>query len=107
MSAHLSHTTVAVIAGGALLVLFLLWRGSRNRAKRATHQITRTTGSVGRALLSAGLIVAMQWAVLTHVPGITAGLLALGIPALFAGTTLARLMPITTTVHTGRKGGKR
>jgi hypothetical protein len=103
MNHHLSSTAY-LIGAGALLVLWLLWRG--RRAARAAREVTRIGGSVGRALVLAGLITGVQWAVITHTTGTTAVLLALGIPALFAGNALAQLMPVTT-VHNGRKGGKR
>jgi hypothetical protein len=98
---HLSPTTY-VIGAGVLWVLWLLWRG--RRTARAAREVTRTGGSVGRAVMLAGLITGVQWAVVTYATSATTVLLTLGIPALFSGFALAQLMPVTT-VHNGHKRG--
>jgi hypothetical protein len=85
-----------------VLVLFLLWRGRRNRTKRAAAQVTRTTGTFSRALLVGGVIVGVQWAVISRLPSTTTLLAVLGVPALFAGVAIARLLQVTeTTVPKG------
>jgi hypothetical protein len=98
-------TTAVVIC---LVFVLLVWRsGHRTRSRKAAQHLTRTTGSFGRGLLAAVLIVGGQWLVIEKAPSTTALLVALGVPAVFAGLALARLLPTTTTVHPGRKGGRR
>jgi len=98
-----------IAAGGVLLALFLLWRAGVRRAKAAAEAVRTSARLVslgGRVLFNAGLIVAMQWVVVTH-PGNPWLLLAvLGLPALFASYALTRALTVTT-IDTSRRGGRR
>jgi hypothetical protein len=104
--------TVEQVAIGVvcLLVLTWVWRASARRA-RARRDVarsgTRLLSLTGRVVFTAGLIMAVQWLVLTH-PQVSgwAVLAALGLPALFASYTLTRAVTVTT-VDTPRKRGDR
>ncbi|SDZ24537.1 hypothetical protein SAMN05421504_11163 [Amycolatopsis xylanica] len=103
-------TPTQLLAGvGVLLVLFWVWRAGACRAKaaaEATRSGARLVSLVGRVLFNAGLIVAVQWVVITH-PGNQWLLLAvLGLPALFASYALTKAMTVTT-VDTSKRGGRR
>jgi hypothetical protein len=55
------------------------------------------------------VIVAIQWAVVALSTDPRAWGVALGVPALFAGTAIARMFSVTELAHTqpSRKGGRR
>lgn len=107
-----SLTPVEVMAGGgALVTLLWVWRASARRA-RAAADVARTGARLmslaGRVLVTAGLITAAQWVVITH--GGRGWLLfaVLGVPALFAGYALTRALTITTyDMPARRRGGRR
>lgn len=104
-------TVTQVLAGvGVALALALAWRAGARRAKAATdgaRSSARLLSLTGRVLLTAGLIVAVQWLVITH-PSVNgwAVVAALGSPALFAAYALTRALTVTT-VDLGRKRGGR
>jgi hypothetical protein len=60
----------------------------------------------GRVLFTAGLIVAVQWVVITHPGNVWLLLAVLGLPALFASYALTRALTVTT-VDTPRRRGRR
>lgn len=96
-----------VLAGIVLVSVFGSGARTGRKAERATREITRIGGNAGRALLVAALIVGVQWAVITWAPYPIALAVALGLPALFAGTTVARLLAVTTVVRTvNARGGR-
>ena len=97
---EISLTPTQVLAGiGVLLVLLWAWRASVRRAKAARDAArsgARLLSLAGRVLFTAGLIVAVQWVVITH-PGNPWLLLAvLGFPALFSSYALTRALTVTT-----------
>lgn len=104
-------TATQLIAGvGALLVLVWVWRAGARRAKSAASVArpgARLVSLAGRVLFTAGVIVGVQWLVITH-PGTNgwAVTAALGVPALVASHALSRALT-TTTVDLGRKRGDR
>ncbi|WP_459723589.1 hypothetical protein [Actinophytocola sp. KF-1] len=96
----ISVTPTQVLAGvGVLLVFLWVWRASVRRAKAARDAArsgARLLSLAGRVLFTAGLIVAVQWVVITH-PGNPWLLLAvLGFPALFSSYALTRALTVTT-----------
>lgn len=102
-------SSYVVAAGGVLLALFLLWRAGVRRAKaaaEAARSSARLVSLGGRVLFNAGLIVAMQWVVVTHPGSPWLLLTVLGLPALFASYTLTRALTVTT-VDTSRRSGRR
>jgi hypothetical protein len=107
----ISLSPVEVMAGlGVLLVLFMVWRAGSRRAKaaaEATRSGARFMSLAGRVLFTAGLIVAVQWLVITQ--GGTGWLLlaVLGVPALFASYALTRALTVTTQDMPRRRGGGR
>jgi hypothetical protein len=105
-------TPVQVLAGvGVLLVLLSVWRASARRA-RAAADAARTSARLlslaGRVAFTAGLIVGVQWLVITHPTGNGWVLLAvLGLPALFASYTLTKALTVTTLDSPRERGGRR
>lgn len=107
----LTLTPVQIMAGlGVLLVFASVWRAGARRA-RATAEAARSgarlSSLAARVLFTAGLIVGVQWVVITY--GGRAWLLlgVLGVPALFAAYTLTRALTITTRDMPRRRGGGR
>src|SRR5262245_35336056 len=100
-------TPTQVLAGVcALMVLGWVWRAGARRAKAAAEAArsgARLLSLTGRVLFTAGLIVGIQWLVITR-PAVSgwAVLAALGLPALFASYTLTRALTVTA-VDLGRK----
>lgn len=105
-------TPEQVLAGvGVLLVLLWVWRAGARRARAAADAAragARLLSLFGRVVLTAGLIVAVQWFVITHPHASKWVLLAaLGLPALFASYTLTRALTVTTVDTPHRRGGRR
>jgi hypothetical protein len=105
-------TVEQVLAGvGVLLVLAWVWRAGARRARAAAAAArsgARLLSLTGRVLFLAGVIVGVQWLVITH-PATNgwAVLVALGLPALFASYALVRALTVTTVDVSGRRGGRR
>jgi hypothetical protein len=106
-------TPTQVVAGvGVLLSLLVMWRAGARRSRAAADAAragARLLSLTGRVLFTAGLIVGVQWLVITHPTGNGWVLLAaLGLPALFASYTLTRALTVTTVDmprSRGRRGG--
>jgi hypothetical protein len=101
-----------LLAGlGVLLVLFLLWRAGRRKAKAAAEAArtgARLVSLVGRVLVAAGVLVGVQWIVITHPGDTTLLLVVLGLPDLFAAYVLTRALTVSTAENpTRRRGGQR
>jgi len=100
-----------VLAGvGVLVVLAWVWRAGACRARAAAAAArsgARLLSLTGRVLFGAGVIVGVQWLVITH-PAVNgwAVLAALGLPALFSSYTLTRALTVTS-VDVPRKWGER
>jgi hypothetical protein len=110
VSLHL--TPVELLAGlGALVVVIVAWRITVRAARRAADA-ARTGGRfvslAGRVVVTAALIVGVQWVVLTHAAGnATLVWVVLGLPALLAGYALTRALTVSTTDTPRRRGGGR
>lgn len=108
----LNLTVEQVLAGvGVLLVLAWVWRAGARRARAAANAArsgARLLSLTGRVLFGAGLIVGVQWLVLTH-PATNgwAVLAALGLPALFSSYTLVRALTVTTLDVPRKRGDRR
>jgi hypothetical protein len=91
---------LVVLAGlGAVAAFRSGARGAYKVAKQ-TQEVTRMGGNLTRALLSGVVIVGVQWAVVALTSDPRAWAVALGVPALFAGSVIARMFSVTELVHT-------
>jgi hypothetical protein len=107
---NVTDPIVIGLAALALVGLLALRRAGKHRAAKAALQVrevTRMGGTFLRTLFISGVIVAAQAAVLSYTSDATAHAVALVVPALLAGVTVARLFAVTTVVHTTKKGGHR
>ena len=93
---------LVVLAGLGVLAAFRSGARSAYRVTRQTQEVTRMGGNLARALGTTVVIVGMQWAVVTFTSDPRAWGVALGVPALFAGSAIARLFSVTELVHTSR-----
>ncbi|GAA5115963.1 hypothetical protein [Haloechinothrix salitolerans] len=104
-------TVVAVLAGIGVLATVNALRREARRTARGVRTVGHAAGAVFRVLVTAGVIVAVQWIVTAQFGGsVTAVAVALGLPALFAGASLMRLTTTTTTDDAEvwrRRGGVR
>ena len=107
----LTLTPTSILAGfGVLFALLMIWRWSVRRARAAADAArsgARLLSLAGRVLFTAGLIVAVQWVVITHPDNRWLLLAVLGLPALFASYALTRALTVTTMDAPRRRGGRR
>lgn len=108
---HLDLVLVVLTALAGLGALYAFRSGARGayRVARQTQEVTRMSGNLGRALATGAVIVAAQWAVVSWTTDPRAWAVALGVPALFAGASVARMFSVTELAPspaTG-KGGRR
>jgi len=100
-------TVVAVLAVIGVLAMVNALRREARRGMAGIRYAGHATAGLFRVLVTAGVIVAVQWVVTARFgESVTAVALVLGLPALFAGASLMRLT--TTTDHTDvwhRRGG--
>src|SRR3954447_21789377 len=116
---------LAMLAGLGLLAVFTSGAKAGRNSERAVREATRIGGNAVRMGGTAAVVVGAQWAPAAGVAG--GGWVALvapaepvvwavvlELPALFAGTTVARLLAVTEVVRTtgrvrgsGRRGGGR
>lgn len=97
---------------GALFVLVSVWRAGARRARSAADAArtgARLGSLAGRVLINAGLIVAVQWVVITYRGNEWLLLGVLALPALFASYTLTRALTVSTLdmPHRRQRGGRR
>lgn len=108
MAVNLTPTEI-LAALGVLLTVVMMWRSGTRRARRAAeaaHAASRVVSLAGRVLVTAGLIVGVQWIVITYAAGGTLFWVALAGPALIASHVLTRLLTVTS-LHTTRRRGER
>jgi hypothetical protein len=107
----LTLSPTEILAGlGGLVVLLTIWRWSVRRARAAADAAragARLLSLAGRVLFTAGLIVAVQWVVISHPDNKWLLLTVLGLPALFASYALTRALTVTTVDSPRRRGGRR
>ncbi|MGW4211569.1 hypothetical protein ACWEIJ_26485 [Lentzea sp. NPDC004789] len=102
--------TQLLAALGVAVVLLWIWRASARRAKAAANAArtgARLLSLTGRVLVMAGVIVGVQWVVITHRGDTVLLLVVLGLPALFAAYTLTRALTITSYDSPRSKGDRR
>lgn len=95
-----------VFIGLCLITVWASGRRSGRRAVKGVREVTRVGGTAVRSLVIGALIVGVQWIALRFADT-TATLVALALPALLAGVTVARLFAVTEVVHTTRRRGDR
>ena len=108
------HLDPLVVVGLVLLalvgvgVLAAFGAGARaaHRTTQHAREVTRMGGNLTRALGTGAVIVGVQWAVVAYTTDPRAWGVALGMPALFAGSAIARMFAVTEIVH-GNKGARR
>jgi hypothetical protein len=100
---------VLAVAGLGMLVAFRSGARSGHRLARHSQEVTRMGGNLLRALGTAVFIAAVQWAVVVFTSDPRAWAVVLGVPALFAGSTIAQMFSITEIIHlnTHRRRGRR
>ena len=91
---------LVVLAGLGVIAAFRSGARSAYRVARRTQQVTRMGGNLARALGSAVVIVGVQWAVVSVTTDPRVWGVALGVPALFAGSAIARMFSVTELLHT-------
>lgn len=91
---------VLALAGLGVLAAFRTGARGGYRMARQTQEVTRMGSNLARALGTTTVIVAIQWAVVSLTSDPRAWGVALGVPALFAGATIARLFSVTEIIHT-------
>jgi hypothetical protein len=87
------------LAGLGVLAAFHSGARSAYKVARHTQEVTRMGGNLTRALGTAAVIVAVQWAVMFFTTDPRAWGVALGVPAIFAGAAIARLFSVTELLH--------
>lgn len=98
---------LTVLAGLGALVAFRSGARGGYRVARQTQEVTRMGATLGRALAVGAVIVGVQWAVVSFTTDPRAWGVVLGVPALFAGSAVARMFTVTDLVRgpgTGRRG---
>jgi uncharacterized membrane protein len=108
----LQLTPVEMLAGlGAVVALLAVWRISVRAARRAADTAragVRLMSLAGRVVVTAAVIVGVQWVVLTHAAGnVTLVAVVLGVPALLAGHTLTRALTVTALDTPRHRGSRR
>jgi len=90
---------LGVLAGLGVIAAFRSGARSAYRMARQTQHVTRMSGNLARALGTAAVIVGAQWAVVSLTTDPRAWAVAFGVPALFAGSVIARLFSVTELLH--------
>jgi hypothetical protein len=90
---------LAALAGIGLIAAFRSGARSAYRVARQTQYVTRMGGNLARSLGTTAVIVGAQWAVVSLTTDPRAWAVALGVPALFAGSVIARLFSVTELLH--------
>ena len=105
----MNHTPVDVVLVGLVVLaglgaLAAFRSGARGAYKVARHtqEVTRMGGNLARTLGTTVVIVGIQWAVVALTSDFRTWAVALGVPALFAGSVIARLFSVTEIVHGGQ-----
>ncbi|MGH3824964.1 MAG: hypothetical protein ACRDRA_19320 [Pseudonocardiaceae bacterium] len=102
------NLALVVVAGLGALAAFRSGARGAYRVARHTQEVTRMGGNLGRTLGTAAVIVGMQWAVVSLTSDPRAWAVALGVPALFAGSVIARMFSVTEVIHgSTHRGGRR
>jgi len=106
---NLSQINPVIVLVGVLALLGVLAAfrsGARagSRVARQSREVSRMGGTLGRALACGAVITGVQWAVIVSTTDPRAWGAVLGLPALFAGSALARVFVVTTVEHRSTHG---
>lgn len=103
--------TQLLAAFGVLFALIVVWRWSTQKAHRAADKArasARVVSLAGRVLVTATVLVGVQWIVITHPTGSpTLLLVVLALPDVLAAYVLTRTLTVTSMDVTRRGGGRR
>jgi hypothetical protein len=93
-------TPTQILDGPAVVLVLWVWCASARRARAvadAARAGARLVSLTGRVLVGASVLAGVQWMALTY-PGApwVVRVAALGLPALFASSTLTRALTVTT-----------
>ncbi|MFI5612041.1 hypothetical protein [Amycolatopsis sp. NPDC051903] len=102
--------TPAQLCAGVGILLVLLWvRRAGARRERAAAEAARGDARLasltGRVVVTAGVVVAVQWVVIARTDSDWLLFAALGLPALFAAHALTRATTVTA-VDPSRRGDR-
>ena len=104
-------TPVQLLAGlGVLLTILLVWRAGSRKARKAAETAragARVVSLAGRVVLMAGIMLGVQWVVITHPGSPTLLVVVLLVPNLIAAHVLTRALTVTSLDTTSRRGGQR
>jgi uncharacterized membrane protein (DUF4010 family) len=107
----MSQQTMLIALGGLALLgivsMIVSGRRATKRAAKGVREVARMTSNAARTVVTAAVITLVQWLIVTHTVDATTVLIALGLPALFAGVSVARLFAVTEVIHSTRRGGRR
>lgn len=107
MNADPLLVVLVVLAGLGVLAAFRSGARGAYKVARQTQEVTRMGGNLGRALGTTAVIVGVQWAVVSLTADPRAWGVVFGVPALFAGTAIARMFSVTELVYMPDHNGGR
>lgn len=101
-------TPEQVLAGmGILLALLLVWRVGARKARAAAEAAragARLMSLAGRIAFTAGVLVGVQWLVITHPGNVTLLLVVLAVPDLLAAYVLTKALTVSTADSPQERG---
>jgi hypothetical protein len=98
---------VLVLAGLGLISIWTSGARAGRKVERGVREVTHAAGTAMRAVVTALIVGGIQWVVLAHNGDPAIWAVVLGVPALCAGITVARLFAVTAVVRTlPRRGGR-
>jgi hypothetical protein len=89
---------IIAVAVLAVIGLIALWLQARRATKQAAKRLRRATGATGDIIRTIGIaaaILGFEWLIITFVTEWQVLVVVLGLPALLASRTVARLYAIT------------
>jgi hypothetical protein len=107
MNQTVALVVLLVLAGLGALAAFRSGARGAYKVARQTQEVTRMGGNLGRALGTTVVIVGIQWLVIAYTTDPRAWGVVLGVPALFAGSAIARMFSVTEILHTPSGRGAR
>ena len=109
MTVSVSPTQVLAVVG-VLVIVVMMWRSGTRRARRAAqaaHAASRVVSLARHVVITAAVIVGVQWLVITYAAGSALFWVALALPALITAHVLTRAVTVTSVDVTYRRGDRR